>query len=935
MPQRGVQGFEFQPGEAQPRFHGQLLGHHHLVQRCVAEAAGQLQAVHQLLERQVLVQQAAAQTLGHLLHQGGEVGLGLEVRPDRQVVQQNAEQAFGARLLAMGDRGADQHGGIAAQAVHQHGETGEQHRERRGAEATGEGLHSATEVGTEFALDDPGAVALHRRPWMVGGQRQQRAAFAVAAVQGGGPVIQLALEFGALQVFALPEGEVGVLHRQGRQFGGGAVATGFIPQGQFPQRDGGRPGVRHQVMQGDAQHVLSRCQAQQAGTQQRRGGQVERLLEGVLQGVELCAFAGGGGQAGQILEGQGDVQRLADALARHAVGAVDAGAQDFMARQQVIQAGVQCLDIEFTLEVQGERDVEQRRARGQLLDEPQTLLRERQRQQGRARLGFRCLEGDGLWRGGVGLAGGDAHGQQGHGGLFEQRAQRQVEFEMAAQSRNDLGRQQRMAAEGEEVVFHAHGVAPQDLGPDRRHGGFQGVARGNALLGVGLPVQFPGGQGLAIDLAVVVQRQAVQADEGGRDHVRRQLRPQVLAQPVAAQGVVMGRPVRHQPGFTHAVFPQQDGGFAHVRVLRETVFDFGQFDPVAAQFYLLVAAAEVFDHPVCAPASQVAGAIHTTFKLRVLDERFGGALRIVQVATADADATDTDFPCDTHGHWTQGFVQHIQAVVGGRLADGHVADVRGRGFEDRLEGHVVGAFGRPVGIHQGDVGEAREPVPGHGRRQGFTGGQHPAQVRQLQVAWAQGEQGAHQARDYFQHAQAFAGEHLQQALRVVGDFVREDVHGGAEHRRGEELPHGNVERHRSGLRDPVLGAEPQGRDLAEDVIEHAPLFDHHALRRTGRTRGEEHVGEAVRAAESRQRRVVASPPASFGEQRHGGLFQTAEQRIEQGAATFTGDQQRRAGQAEDLPQALGRVIDFQGQHRRAGLEHGNHHGQQRQATGGG
>ncbi|RMM43389.1 hypothetical protein ALQ77_01729 [Pseudomonas corrugata] len=622
-------------------------------------------------------------------------------------------------------------------------------------------------------------------------------------------------------------------------------------------------------------------------------------------------------------------------MAGQAIGAVDAGTQDFVARQQIVQAGVQRLDIEFALEVQGERDVEQRRARRQLLDEPQALLRERQRQQGRARLGFRCLEGDGLWRGGVGLASGDVHGQQGHGGLFEQRAQRQVEFEMVAQSRNDLGRQQRVATEGEEVVFHANGVAPQDLGPDGRHGGFQWIARGNASPGIGLPVQYPGGQGLAIDLAVVVQRQFVQADEGGRHHVRRQLCPQVLAQAVAAQGVVMGRPVRHQPGFTDAVFPQQHGGFAHVRVLREAVFDFGQFYPVAAQFHLLVAAAEVFDHPVCAPASQVTGAIHATFKLRMFDERFGGALRIVQVATADADATDTDFPGDTHRQRTQGFVQHIQAVVGGRLADGHVADVSGRGCEDRLERYVVGAFGRPVGIHQGNVGEAREPVPGHGRRQGFAGGQHPAQVRQLQVTRAQGEQGAHQARDDFQHAQAFAGEYLQQALRVVGDFVREDVHGGAEHWRGEELPHGNVECHRSGLRDPVLGAEPQGRDLAEDVVEHAPLFDHHALRRTGRTRGEKDVGEAVRAAESRQRRVVASLPAGFGEQRHGGLIETAEQRVEQRAAIFAGDQQRRAGQAEDLPQALGRMIDFQGQHGRAGLEHGNHHGQQRQAARGG
>ncbi len=137
----------------------------------------------------------------------------------------------------------------------------------------------------------------------------------------------------------------------------------------------------------------------------------------------------------------------------------------------------------------------------------------------------------------------------------------------------------------------------------------------------------------------------------------------------------MGRPVRHQPGFADGVFPQQDGSFADVRVLGETVFDFRQFDPVPAQFDLLVAAAEVFNHPVCTPASQVTGAVQAPFKLRVVDKRLSGALRVVQVAAANADTADTDFPGHAHRHRAQGFVQHIQAVVGGRLADGHVTDL--------------------------------------------------------------------------------------------------------------------------------------------------------------------------------------------------------------------------------------------------------------------
>ncbi len=88
----------------------------------------------------------------------------------------------------------------------------------------------------------------------------------------------------------------------------------------------------------------------------------------------------------------------------------------------------------------------------------------------------------------------------------------------------------------------------------------------------------------------------------------------------------------------------------------------------------------------------------------------------------------------------------------------------------------------------------------------------------MQVARAQREQGAHQARDDFQHVQALAGEHLQQALRVVGDFIRKDVHGGAEHWRGEELPHRNVERHRSGLGIRSAALSPRAGTLPKMLL---------------------------------------------------------------------------------------------------------------------
>ncbi|MNT61916.1 hypothetical protein D3C72_1995910 [compost metagenome] len=73
----------------------------------------------------------------------------------------------------------------------------------------------------------------------------------------------------------------------------------------------------------------------------------------------------------------------------------------------------------------------------------------------------------------------------------------------------------------------------------------------------------------------------------------------------------------------------------------------------------------------------------------------------------------------------------------------------------------------------------------------------------------------------------------QQALRVMGDGVRHDLHPGAEQRRGKELPHRNVEALRGRLGDHVLLAERQVRHLAQLVVEHAALLDHHPLRQAG------------------------------------------------------------------------------------------------------
>ena len=116
---------------------------------------------------------------------------------------------------------------------------------------------------------------------------------------------------------------------------------------------------------------------------------------------------------------------------------------------------------------------------------------------------------------------GRPRGQPGHGRRLEERPQRQLDPERRPDPRRHPGRQQRVAAQLEEVVVRADRLAPQHLAPDRRQhllhraAGRRGVADPR-------PPRRRRRQGPPVYLAVRSQRQRLQTDEGRRHHVLRQ-----------------------------------------------------------------------------------------------------------------------------------------------------------------------------------------------------------------------------------------------------------------------------------------------------------------------------------------------------------------------------------------------------------------------------
>ena len=238
----------------------------------------------------------------------------------------------------------------------------------------------------------------------------------------------------------------------------------------------------------------------------------------------------------------------------------------------------------------------------QLVEEPQALLRERQRQ-GRVAVGQADLGQLGAPR----PRRGGGERLQGRGG--EQIAQADFDAKRLAQARHQPHRQQRVAAQLEEVVVPADPLEAEQLAPDGGERLFEPAFR---------RVVFAGGQGgavgrrqgLAIELAVGGQRQRV-------EHARTPPAPCSRAGAAASaraasppRSRVRSAPPGRRPGACRqVVLARQHHRFAHVGAGQQPRLDLAQLDAEAADLHLVVVAAEVLDAAVGQPARQIAGLV--------------------------------------------------------------------------------------------------------------------------------------------------------------------------------------------------------------------------------------------------------------------------------------------------------------------------------------
>ena len=608
-----------------------LVFEHHVDQRLPVGSALRRDVADQQVERVVAVVHRLDDRRLRLIDQGVDLGLRVEAQAHRQDVDEKADQAFHLGAVSSGDAHADHHVGLPGQAEQQGGEQAQADGGHRRPAGVGQGAQAVRDRARQIGAAGRAAIGLHLGNRAVRGQGDavRRAVQAMPPEPGGGRPVPA----------PLPDREILVGDGQGRQRGCRAVAGGGVQGGQLARQDARRPAVADDVVQRQQhQDVVSR-QADDAGAQQRRVGQVEArrdLAPGDRQG-----FPDGVGVGAKVVLRHRGRGVGGDALDDQAVRRLEAGAQGLVPFAQAAQRLAEGLGGDFAGAAEGKGDGVGGGAPVHLVQQVQPLLRVA----GGIDLGLR-----GLGNRRLGTGGGDPAGEGGDGGGGEEFRHFQAHPGALGDAVDHPDGLQAVAAEVEEIGVSALHRLVQNLGQNLGDQAFRIVGGG---LGVRAAVRSQRGDPVEEAQQLVPVGLAV----GGQRNLRQGVPPawhhgggQPFTQPGAQIG--QGRQARRilQAGDDPALVVvaaeqrrrQTDAGMA-----QQGLFDFVQFDADAAQLDLSVAATAEFQQAVVAPAAQVAGPVQALPRfLGVGDEGGGGQVGAVPVSRRQTVAPGVNFPPD-------------------------------------------------------------------------------------------------------------------------------------------------------------------------------------------------------------------------------------------------------------------------------------------------
>src|SRR5579875_3248791 len=396
-----------------------------------------------------------------------------------------------------------------------------------------------------------------------------------------------------------------------------------------------------------------------------------------------------------------------------------------------------------------------------------------------------------------------------------------------------------MPADIEKVLLNAYPADAQYFRPDPCHGTLQFASR-LVIFNV-FSVLFRGGQLLAIQLPIAVQRQVAERYDHGR-HVLRQLRTQKRAQ---LRGVrVAGFPPDHirRQLLVAIPFADHNGSLPYVFVCPQRRFNFAEFDAHAADFDLLVHSSQVLQLAVAQIAHPVSGAVEARPRLpaqRIGQVSFRGQAGTAPVAAPDRHSSQIQLPHRSSRHRPELCIEHIHLHVADRSSDRHRVALLFR--LTAPTGHIHRRFRRPVQIVQLHSRQPLLQLLSQLRRQRFPATDHspqvPAPLRQPFLLYKRLQHRRHEMH----RRHLLARQQIQQIPAVLMPARPRHHQPRSIHQWPEKLPHRHVETERRLLHHTLPLSQPKRLLHPLQAVADPGLRVHRPLRPSRRARRVNHI----------------------------------------------------------------------------------------------
>ena len=406
-----------------------------------------------------------------------------------------------------------------------------------------------------------------------------------------------------------------------------------------------------------------------------------------------------------------------------------------------------------------------------------------------------------------------------------------------------LHRQQRTAAEFEEIVMAADAIDVEQFGAGAADRAFQRIDGWLVGRGEFRTPTLRCRQRAAVQLAVAGDRHRIEPHVTRWHHEIGQRRRHEGTQLRRRRRHVVRHVVGDELLAAGAVGPRQHDAGLHAGMPGQCRLDLARFDAEAADLDLMIGAADELDAAIAETAHAVAGAIQALARRteRVRHEPLSGQVGATQVTACQSLAADVQLADRAHRQRLAARVEDVDLGVGDGAADRDRGRARRHHVRDAMGAGEGRALGRAVAVVQGDTRGGFAHAPDVPDRQRFATGEQRLQAGQLPRVLV--DHGIEQRRGQPCGGHAVATDRRRepgagrQFLVVHDDTAAVEQCTPQFQRRG-------VEAQRRGMQHPRLRAEFDVVDIADQAQDRA-MADLDALRRAGRARGVHDIGQRV------------------------------------------------------------------------------------------